>query len=211
MVAQQGDVAVETGDVAIGARLHHRAFHHRQDEFGERRPVECGGEPAPGLIEAAGDRRRPAREIGGEQAADRRVRLVKLEREAADRAAIGAFAGRRARSDRRRATRRSARSDPRRRSRPAPAAIRRCRRDRLRARRRARPACRGRHDRGCRYGPGCGSRCRRPRSTGIPSRRTAPSRRARSGGGYPRSSSSVERSINGHVKPRSSHPLVKPL
>ena len=89
-------------------------------------------------------------EILGEPLAHRRVGLVQLEREAADRAAIVAvglddqppvFA---------RARRRSARSDRRPRPRPARAASARCRRDRPRAPRPADPACPGRNGRGCR-------------------------------------------------------------
>ena len=85
------DRAVELADVAERARLHDPAFHDVERELGER--AQIGRLPGNGrraCCEAGFDRLDPAAEIGRHQLAHRRVGLVQLERQAADRAAIGA-------------------------------------------------------------------------------------------------------------------------
>ena len=69
-----------------------------------RRRSSAAGQPLAGLVEAALDRARPVGEIGGEQVADVGVGLVQLERQAADRAAIGAIGGDELQCDSRRAS-----------------------------------------------------------------------------------------------------------
>ena len=97
---------VERRDVAIGSREHHAALHRREDERGQSRAVDILRQPRPGRAQAALNGVRPGREIGRQPLAHRRIGLVQLERQAADRAPVGA-AGR---HDRARDTSRAART-----------------------------------------------------------------------------------------------------
>ena len=91
MILELRDRAVEVADVAVAAREHHAAFHRRQHEFRERARVRAGRHAVARRLQAILDRAGPVREILREPLAHGRVRLVDLEREAADRAAVGAI------------------------------------------------------------------------------------------------------------------------
>lgn len=73
-----------------GSGLHHAALHGREDELRECGAVQLRGPSVSRGLQAVLDGGDPVVEVGGEALADGRIRLVELERQAADRAAVGA-------------------------------------------------------------------------------------------------------------------------
>src|SRR4051794_23156534 len=81
---------VKMADVAEGPRLHHAALHDIERKLSDRAKI---GVPRKSLFdraELALYRTDPGFEVRSHQRADRRIRLVKLERQATNRTAIGA-------------------------------------------------------------------------------------------------------------------------
>ena len=73
------------------ARLHDRAFHCREHEFGETVDIEIRRQPVAGCFETGAHCTDPAGEIQRQQLAHGRIGLMQFQREAADRAAVLAF------------------------------------------------------------------------------------------------------------------------
>lgn len=86
MGAQLGDGTVEIADVTVRPGQHHAPFHRDEDELGEAAAID-GCRPRHGR-EAFLDRAHPVLEIRRKGEPYRRVGLVQLPGEAADRAAI---------------------------------------------------------------------------------------------------------------------------
>ena len=76
----------------MGPRLHDAAFHGRKDKCGELFGIDGARQPAAGGIQAGADVAYPAGEVYRQQLAHRRIGLVKLESQRADRTAVGAAA-----------------------------------------------------------------------------------------------------------------------
>src|SRR5271163_3749130 len=83
-MAQLRHGTVEGDNAAVGARLHHPALHHGENEQSELVEVGVGGQPLRGILEKLTYRARPAVEVGGDLVVNPLARRINLQGETPD-------------------------------------------------------------------------------------------------------------------------------
>ena len=90
MITKLANGDIELRDIPIRTREHHGPLHRRQHEDRQRAAIHVLREPRSGIVKAPLDRIHPCGEVCLQSRAYRRIGLVQLEREAPDRATVGA-------------------------------------------------------------------------------------------------------------------------